>query len=86
MINRAWGTSMEIGCKVEAVDGCGQHRRDILSAYLTFVAMDASGHPRAVPALVPGDNIEQRRYEEAQLRREMRLQHARDLKRLRSPD
>lgn len=85
-VNRAWGTSMEIGCKVEAVDGCGLHRRDILSAYLTFVAMDASGQPRAVPPLVPGDDIEQRRYEEAQLRREMRLQHAQDLKRLRSVD
>jgi acyl-CoA hydrolase len=45
-VNRAWTTSMEVGCKVEAerMDGT---RRHILSAYLTFVAVDADGRPGA---------------------------------------
>ncbi len=83
VVNRAWGTSMEVGCTVEAVDGCGDHRRSILSAFLTFVATDARGRPRPVAALVPDDDEARRRFEEAELRREMRLRHAADLKRLR---
>lgn len=83
-INRAWTSSMEVGCKVEAEKVGGGERRHILSAYLTFIALDADGKPRAVPAVEPRTPIERRRYEEAQLRREQRLQHAENLKRLRS--
>lgn len=82
-VNRAWTTSMEVGCKVEADTIVGGARRHILSAYLTFVAQGEDGKPRAVPALLPETRIEQHRYEEAQLRRELRLRHAEDLKRLR---
>jgi acyl-CoA hydrolase len=74
---------MEVGCKVEAERIGGGDRRHILSAYLTFVAMDADGRPRAIPALLPENPTERQRYEEAQLRRELRLRHAEDLKRLR---
>ncbi|HEY0975157.1 MAG TPA: acyl-CoA thioesterase [Solimonas sp.] len=81
--NRAWTTSMEVGVRVEAVGYDGSDRRHILSAYLTFVALDAGGKPRPVPALQPETDVEQHRYEEAQLRREARLRHADDLKRLR---
>ena len=83
-VNRAWTSSMEVGCKVEAGLIGGGDRRHILSAYLTFVAMDAQGRPRVVPALVPETAIEKQRYEEAQLRRELRLRHAEDLKQLRA--
>ena len=83
MVNRAWGTSMEVGCTVEAVDGCGHQRRDILATYLTFVATDTEGRPRAVAPLTPDDARAEQRFEEAQLRREMRLRHAADLKQLR---
>lgn len=82
-VNRAWGTSMEIGCKVEAERVGGGERRHILSAYSTFVAMvDDKPHP--VPALEPESELEHQRYEEAQMRRELRLQHARDLQALRA--
>ena len=83
-VNRAWTSSMEVGCKVEAEKIGGGDRRHILSAYLTFVAMDAQGHPRPVPPVVPDTPHEKQRYEEAQLRRELRLRHAEDLKRLRA--
>ena len=83
-VNRAWNTSMEVGCKVDAVASDGSDRRHILSAYLTFVAQDDAGRRRQVPPLLPETPIEQHRYEEAQLRRELRLKHAEDLKRLRA--
>ena len=83
-VNRAWTTSMEVGCKVEAERTGGGDRRHILSAYLTFVAVDAGGKPVPVPPLVPETQTEMHRYEEAQLRRELRLRHAEDLKILRA--
>ena len=83
-VNRAWTSSMEVGCKVEAELIGGGDRRHVLSAYLTFVAMDAQGKPRPVPPLVAETREERLRYEEAQLRREARLRHAEDVKRLRA--
>jgi acyl-CoA hydrolase len=83
-VNRAWTSSMEVGCKVEAEKIGGGDRRHVLSAYLTFVAMDAAGHPRPVPPVQPETPHEKQRFEEAQLRRELRLRHAEDLKRLRA--
>lgn len=83
-VNRAWGSSLEIGCRVEAQCAEGGARRHILSAYLTFVAMGPNGRPRPVPPLQPETEDERRRYAEAQLRREMRLRHAEQLKALRA--
>ncbi|MDB4987106.1 MAG: acyl-CoA thioesterase [Myxococcaceae bacterium] len=82
-VNRAWGTSLEVGCKVEAERIGGGLRRHILSAYLTFVAMDEQGKPRPVPALIPETPIECQRFEEAALRRQSRLDHAENLRVLR---
>jgi len=83
-VNRAWGSSMEVGVKVDAANAAGGERRNILSAYLTFVAMDAQGKPRKVPAVIPETPAEKHRYEEAQLRRESRLRHAEELKKFRA--
>lgn len=82
-VNRAWGSSMEVGVKVDAVNAAGGERRHILSAYLTFVAME-NGKPRPVPPLTPETIHEKQRYEEAQLRRELRLNHAEDLAQFRA--
>lgn len=82
-VNRAWTTSMEIGCKVEAERVGGGARRHILSAYLTFVCLDDAGKPQPVPALTTTDGDGERRYREAQMRRDLRLQHARELRELR---
>lgn len=83
-VNRAWSSSMEVGCKVEAERIGGGDRRHILSAYLTFVAMDDGVRPRKVPPLVPETAHEKQRFKEADLRRSHRLKHAEDLKHLRS--
>lgn len=83
-VNRAWKTSMEIGCKVEAEKIGGGDRRHILSAYLTFVAQGDDGRPRPILSLQPQGADECRRYDEAQLRREQRLQHAQDVQVLRA--
>lgn len=82
-VNRAWNTSMEVGVRVEAECIGATERRHILSAYLTFVAVDAAGKPRAVLPLKPETEIEQQRFEEAQFRRNARLKHAEDIKALR---
>lgn len=84
-VNRAWNTSMEVGCKVEAEEVGGGSRRHILSAYMTFVATDDDCRPRPVPRLRPESAEENRRYMEADLRRRSRLRHAEDLARLRRP-
>lgn len=85
-VNRAWRTSMEIGVRVEAECIGDTQRRHILSAYLTFVAVDAQGKPKPVPSLVTETESEQRRFEEAQVRRDARLKHAEDIKALRASD
>ena len=83
-VNRAWTTSMEVGVRVEAEFVGNPERRHILSAYLTFVAVDPAGKPRAVLPLLPETEIEQQRFEEAQFRRNARLKHAEDIKALRA--
>lgn len=78
-VNRAWNSSLEVGCKVDAEKVGGGDRRHILSAYLTFVAQGDDGKPRPVPLVTAETVEEKRRYEEAQLRREQRLKHAKEM-------
>lgn len=75
-VNRAWNSSMEIGARVVAEDCERCDHRHIVSAYLTFVALDENNRPVQVPALIAETEAEQQRYEEAGLRREQRLAHA----------
>src|SRR2546425_10274910 len=72
-VNRVFRTSMEVGVKVSVEDlptGAVLHTS---SAYLTFVALDASGNRVPVPPVIPETEDEKRRYEEAAQRREYRL-------------
>ena len=75
-INRTWRTSMEIGVKVIAEHYETGERRHILSAYFTFIALDAKKHPIEVPPIVPETAIEKRRFDEANFRRENRRSEA----------
>lgn len=77
-INRAWRSSMEIGVQVAAEDSHSGDSRHVVSAYLTFVALDAGGNPTAVPPVRPESATEKRRYDEAQRRRDSRLAHRND--------
>lgn len=74
-INRAWKSSMEIGVDVAAENSHTGERRHVLSAYLTFVAVDEEGKPRPVPPVRPETPGEKRRYRAAQVRREARLEN-----------
>lgn len=72
-LNRAWTTSMEIGVKVMAENSYTGETRHIVSAYLTFVALDAGSQPVAVAEVIAETDEQRRRYDEAELRRQARL-------------
>jgi acyl-CoA hydrolase len=71
-VNRAFRTSMEVGVKAMVEDVREQRLRHVSSAYLTYVAVDQSGHGLVVPQLVCETDHQRRRYEDAGRRREMR--------------
>lgn len=81
--NRAWHTSLEIGLRVRAQNPKTQTITHVVSAYYTFVAVDSSGKPIPVAQLEAVTKDEKRRYEEAQMRRENRVKHAKELKKFR---
>ena len=72
-VNFTGRTSMEVGVKVFHEDRISGHRRHVVSAYLTFVALDeVTGQPSPIPMVVPESEDEKRRFDEAKLRRERR--------------
>jgi acyl-CoA hydrolase len=72
-VNRAFKTSMEVELNVWAENPRLQTRRKCNRAYYTFVALSDEGTPTAVPPIRPESDEEQRRYEQAAKRREVRL-------------
>lgn len=83
-VNRAWNTSMEIGVRVVAENSRSGESRHVVSAYLTFVALDDDGRPTPVPDVLPQSDDERRRYRSAQVRRDARLRTRDSLQRLHS--
>jgi acyl-CoA hydrolase len=76
MVNYGSRTSMEVGCRVETEDMRTRVRRYVTKAYLTFVAVDPNGRPRAIPALALETDDDTRRHTEAAARRHERLRAA----------
>jgi acyl-CoA hydrolase len=72
-VNYVGTTSMEVGVRVEAESPRTGARRYTTKAYLTFVAIDAGGKPRAIPPLVLETDEERRRFADAEARRAARL-------------
>lgn len=74
-VNHVGKTSMEIGVRVDAENPQSGETFHTASAYLTFVALDSHGKPTSVNPLVIESEEEQRRYDAAVSRRNMRLQN-----------
>lgn len=72
-VNAAWEHSMEVGVRVEGEDPLTGERQHTASAYATFVALNPEGRPTRVPMLAPENDDEQRREEDARVRRAHRL-------------
>jgi acyl-CoA hydrolase len=76
-VNRAFKTSMEVGVKVEVEDIQSGEKKHSNSAYLTFVNLDRyTGKPMPVPEIIPETPEEKRRFEEALIRRNKRLEES----------
>ena len=76
-INRAFNTSMEIGVLVTAQGSEGESTRRANTSYLTFVAIDDNGNRTQVPPVIPETADEKRRFDQALVRRDLRLRHRR---------
>lgn len=75
-VNRAFTTSMEVGVKVWVENTQTGVMLHVASAYLVFVAIDQNGRRVRVPELKPATAAEQRRFQDALLRREHREKEA----------
>ena len=72
-VNFVGKTSMEIGVRVDAENPRTGSRRYTTKAYLTFVAIDADGKPRAIPPLAAETDEDRRRAADGEARRRARL-------------
>jgi acyl-CoA hydrolase len=73
-VNRAFQTSMEVGVKVFSENALTGERKHTTTAYVTFVALDATTRePKPVPPLILKTAEERRRWREAGERRKVRL-------------
>jgi acyl-CoA hydrolase len=71
-VNRVFQTSMEVGVKVFVENYIADISQHVASAYLTFVAVDAKGNHLKVAPIIPETEEQQRRYDDAGRRREIR--------------
>ncbi|MBI5645803.1 MAG: acyl-CoA thioesterase [Ignavibacteriae bacterium] len=73
-VNRVFRTSMEVGVKVFAENIRSGEVRHTNSAYMTFVGLNAEGTPTQSPQVIPETEAESRRFDQALIRRNMRLE------------
>jgi acyl-CoA hydrolase len=72
-VNYVGKTSMEIGMRVIAENFLTNLIRHTTTSFFTMVAINEQGKPTAVPPLIINNETQQRRYNEALLRKEARL-------------
>ena len=80
-VNFVSKSSMEVGVRVESENPKTGERFHTASAYLTFVCLGSNGKPTPVPPLALKTEEEKRRFREAQIRREGRLERREKYKR-----
>ena len=71
-VNAAFGSSMEVGVRVEAEDLMTGEVRHTNSAYFVMVALGDDAKPAEVPDVNPSSDLGRQRYEEAQQRQAAR--------------
>lgn len=72
-VTRAFSTSMEVHLRVWGEDHTQQFRYKSNEAYYTFVALDPHRKPKLVPQLKPETEDEQKLFDSALRRRQIRL-------------
>lgn len=72
-VTRAFNSSLEVRMEVFAQNLPKGTKEKSNEAYYTFVALNEDGKPKPVPALIPETDSENKLYEEALQRRELRL-------------
>jgi acyl-CoA hydrolase len=72
-VTRAFTSSMEIHLQVWGEDSLHQYRYESNEAYFTFVALDPNGKPRPIAPLLPETAEEQKLFDGALRRRQLRL-------------
>ncbi len=72
-VTRSFNSSMEVYIQVFSENIPAGKKTETNEAFFTFVAVDQTGKPIQVPELVPETNEEQKLYESALRRRELRL-------------
>jgi acyl-CoA hydrolase len=73
-VNFVAHTSMEVGVRVFVEDLRTRARTQATRAYVTMVAVDATGRPSPVPPLVLEGEEDRRRHQDAEKRRAVRLE------------
>ena len=71
-VNATFGTSLEVGVRVEAEDPMTGEARHTNSAYFVMVGLDEDGTPAEVPEVAPQTEDERRRHGAAQERQAAR--------------
>lgn len=72
-VTRAFNTSMEVHMIVSGEDPIQQYKYKSNEAYYTFVALDPNGKPRKVRGIVPDTEFDQKLFDGALRRRQLRL-------------
>jgi acyl-CoA hydrolase len=72
-VTRAFNSSMEVHMKVWGEDAIQQYKYKSNEAYYTFVSLDPNGKPRPVNKIIPETEDEQRLFDGALRRRQLRL-------------
>jgi acyl-CoA hydrolase len=72
-VSRSFNTSMEVHMNVWGEDVLQQYKYKSNEAYYTFVALDPNGKPRKVPEIIAETDDEQKLFDSALRRRQLRL-------------
>ncbi|RYF91092.1 MAG: acyl-CoA thioesterase [Chitinophagaceae bacterium] len=72
-VSRSFNTSMEVHIRVWGEDAIMQYKYKSNEAYYTFVALDPNGKPKKVPEVIPQSEDEQKLFDGALRRRQLRL-------------